>query len=560
MLDNDAMAALSAAFSAEATEGLSEAEEALLELERAPEEEEPVAIVFRVAHTIKGNAGVFDLQPVCALAHAMEDLLDQVRSARTEVTEALITALLESIDLLRVQIPQCLEGRAGLNDAERQLIARLEALKAGTSSEGVATRVTPGSSESSTRKETSLRVDLSTLDRLLDLSGEIGIARGRVTELIEDHAVTRETILEAQNDVGRLHVEMQELVMKLRMVPVGRTFRQLHRTVRDVARSVGKAAELAIEGEDVAVDMTVIENLRDPLVHMIRNSIGHGIETPDQRKKLGKDPIGRLVLRCSREAGSIVIELEDDGQGLDRSRIMRRALDAGLVSDGSTLSPREIDQLIFHPGFSTAEEVSSLSGRGVGMDVVRRNIEAIQGVISVSSEPGVGTTVRIRLPLTLAIIEGLLVEVAGEPYIIPMEAVDEVLETSHMTNGSKKWGDLLDFRGEAIPCLRLSTRLGVEGSPGARGENLVVVRQGAARAGLIVDCVDGECQTVVKPLARVFQGLPGFSGSSILPNGQIALILDLPTLLPSVRRSGRGTSDRQQSSPETKVTVTPETA
>ena len=541
MLDQESMAALSAAFSAEVDEGLDKAEEALLLLERTPEDDDSVAVVFRVAHTIKGNAGVFDLVPVCDLTHAMEDLLDQVRANRIEVTEAIISTLLDAIDLLRVQIPECLDGRTELLDGERELIEHLRTLRNDGEHDGSARPLAKDAGMRITRRETSLRVDLSTLDHLLDLSGEIEIARGRVAELIGDPSVSRSVIVEAQGEVGRLHVEMQEVVMKLRMVPVGRVFRQLHRTVRDIARSVGKAAELSIEGEDVGVDMTVIENLRDPLVHMIRNSIGHGLESPEHRRAAGKNPVGRLTLRCSREAGSIVIELGDDGKGLDRGRILRRAIEAGLVSEGQSLSPTEVDQLIFRPGFSTADEVSDLSGRGVGMDVVRRNIEAIQGLISVTSEEGVGTVVRIRLPLTLAIIEGLLVEVSREPYIIPMEAVVEVLEARNDTRVSRG-GDLLDFRGEAVPCLRLSDRLGVVSAPGVRGENVVVVRHGRSRVGLIADRVIGECQTIVKPLARVLQGLPGFSGSSILPSGRIAFILDLPTLLPKSNSTSRADS------------------
>ncbi len=534
MLDADSMAALLEAFSAETAEGLADAEEALLHLERSPEDEESVGTVFRAAHTIKGNAAIFDLGPVCELTHVMEDLLDQVRSSAVSVTDTLVTVLLDAVDLIRRQVPECIEGRESLNSDERLVMERMRELSAGPGSSPTVQTIV-GDTKTIARRETSIRVDLATLDKLLDLTGEIGIARGRVTGLVSDPSVSRSLILEAQQEAGRLHVEMQELVMKLRMIPVSRTFRQFHRTVRDLARSVGKAAELELAGEDVAVDMTIMENLRDPLVHMIRNSIDHGIESPEQRTAAGKDPVGRLVLRSSREAGSIVIELEDDGRGLDRARIVSHARRAGMVSPDQTLSDEEIDQLIFRAGFSTADAVTDLSGRGVGMDVVRRNIESIQGSISILTSPGKGTTIRLRLPLTLAIVDGLLVEVAGEPYIIPMETVVEVLEMSRFDESCAA-GDLVDFRGRTIPFVRLSTHLTSQTRAIPGRENLVIVRNGATLTGLVVDEVTGECQTVVKPLAKILQGLPGFSGSSILPNGRIAFIIDLPTLLPTVKK------------------------
>lgn len=555
MLDAESMAALLEAFLAESTEGLAQAEEALLVLERAPEDEEALAVVFRVAHTIKGNAGMFDLAPVCAVTHAIEDYLDQIRQGRARVTDEVVSELLEAVDLLRVQLRECLDGRKDLNPSEKTLIGRFERRSA-TSPTRTGHRPTnsggsPSAPAIEQRKESSLRVDLATLDRLLDLSGEIGIARGRVTQMIEDLSTARKAILEAQLETNRLHLEMQDLVMRLRMVPIRRTFRQLARTVRDVARSVGKAAELQIEGDDVAVDMSVVEHLKDPLVHMIRNGIDHGIELPEERKAAGKEPVGRLVLSATREAGSIVIELRDDGAGLDHERILRRARDLGLVDESESLTAAEIEQIIFRAGFSTSDEVTDLSGRGVGMDVVRKNIEAVHGTLSVESVSGRGTTIRIRLPLTLAIVEGLLVEIAGEIYIVPMEAVVEVLDASIIGSSDEPEG-FFDFRERVVPWFALRHHLGYAISARPR-RNLVVVNDGKRQVGFVVDSVRGESQTVVKPLARTIQGIRGFSGSSILPDGRIAFILDLPAIISQrmdsrsrpAARPMRPASDRQ---------------
>jgi two-component system chemotaxis sensor kinase CheA len=382
------------------------------------------------------------------------------------------------------------------------------------------------------RVSRTLRIDLARLDRLLDLSGEIGIARGRLSEILSDATIPNRIALETQRDADHLHLELQELVMKLRMVPVGPTFRQFQRIVRDTARSLGKEAELRIEGVDVEVDMTVIEHLRDPLTHMIRNSVGHGIELPDARVAAKKSVAGTLVLRSFREAGTIVIELSDDGGGIDRDRVMRRARERGLIAETEQLTDAQVAELIFHPGFSTADAVTDLSGRGVGLDVVRRNIDAIHGSVSVESEAGRGTTFRVRLPLTLAIVDGLGVGIDGESFVIPMEAVVEALHLPAGADGRERASTgMLLHRGETIPFVRLRDRFVLGGGNSVERENVVVVRYAHGRAGLVVDELHGECHTVVKPLPKVLRGIPGLSGSAILPNGRIAFIVDVPALL-----------------------------
>jgi two-component system chemotaxis sensor kinase CheA len=526
VLDNQAMAALLEAFLAESNEGLSAAEEALLILERTPEDADALGAVFRAVHTIKGNSGIFDFDAMTRVAHAVEDLLDRLRAGQTVVSNGIITLLLESVDVLRDLLSESDRTRA-LSAPELQLV---EQLQAADSLQVTTQSVTKAAGHArSERVSRTLRIDLAKLDRLLDLSGEIGIARGRLSEMLSDPAITTRAALEAQRDADHLHLELQELVMKLRMVPVGPTFRQFQRIVRDTARSLGKEAELRIEGVDVEVDMTVIEHLRDPLTHMIRNSVGHGIEAPVVRLAAGKPAAGMLVLRSFREAGTIVIELSDDGGGIDRDRVIRRAREQGLAA-GETLTDAQVTELIFQPGFSTAETVTDLSGRGVGLDVVRRNIDAIHGSVSVESEPGRGTMFRVRLPLTLAIVDGLGVGVDGESFVIPMEAVVEALHLPAGSTGHDRATGMLTHRGESIPFIRLRERLSLE--PGrAERENVVVVRYARGRAGLVVDELHGECHTVVKPLPKSLRGIPGLSGSAILPNGRIAFIVDVPGLL-----------------------------
>lgn len=563
MIDKNALHELLDTFVAEFEEGLGTAEQALLALERTPDDDDSVGAVFRVVHTIKGNAGIFDFAAVTALAHAMEDLLDRVRQRTLDVTPAVVTLLLQSLDALGTMLRDSVAGPRNLLQAEQKLLDDLRTTAAGSGVAGPRPQPNIEVPAQTHEAKRTLRVDVARLDRLLDLSGEIGIARGRVNQLLADANMPRSAALEVHRDSMLLHMEMQELIMKLRMVPVGPTFRQLLRTVRDTARALGKQAQLRIEGEDVEVDMAVVEQLKDPLMHMVRNSIDHGIETPAERERAGKTAAGTLVVRSFHEAGSIIIELEDDGAGVDRERILQRARALGLVDGGEVPADADLFDFLFRPGFSTATLVSDVSGRGVGLDVVRRNIEAIQGSVSITSSRGRGTKVSIRLPLTLAIIDGLQVEVRGQSYIIPMEAVVEALELRRDPMYENEPNGLLPWRGTDMPFVRLRHRLecsalGAQCSEGAgpgtvhRGpstrtrEHAVVVRYGDdARAALIVDELVGECQTVVKPLAKLLQGIAGVSGSAILPDGRIAFIVDVPDLLQSeTARTRRRWSER----------------
>jgi two-component system chemotaxis sensor kinase CheA len=318
--------------------------------------------------------------------------------------------------------------------------------------------------------------------------------------------------------------------MKLRMVPVGPTFRHFVRIVRDVALAHGKLARLVIEGVDVEVDTTIIQHLRDPLTHLVRNALSHGIEAPSARSAAGKEPSGPLTLRAFHEAGNIVIELTDDGAGLDREKILARACERGLLEAGEVPSDDRLHRFLFEPGCSTADAVDDLSGRGVGLDVVARRIEALRGSALVKSERGAGTTFTIRLPLTVAIIDGFGVGVADETYIIPLDSVVECLELPEQAESLGAAEGVVSLRGQPLPFVRLRDIFELGGERPPR-ENIVVVRCDSALVGVVVDVLHGDSQTVIKPLGRMLRGLPGIVGSAVLGSGRVALILDVPDLV-----------------------------
>ncbi len=529
--------ALLRSFLAESEEGLASMEEALMVLERRPRDEEALGRVFRIAHTIKGTAAMFDFTGVERLAHALEELLDRLRERTLRLTGELVSLLLRAVDVLRTMIPEATAGSSEMRPAESSLLEQLTRACAGEDPAAAADerQETPAIEPpvaAAARFAGTLRVDLRKLDRLLNLTGEIGVARGRLARMLEKPEAAPSgtlpagrgaTILETLRESDAVHQELQELVMKLRMVPIGPAFRRYRRTVRDLAEAHGKVARLVIVGEDVEVDATVIEHLRDPLTHMVRNALDHGIEPPEVRTAAGKDRCGLVTLKARHEAGSIVIELSDDGAGLDRKRILERARDTGVTD-------REVEELIFEPGLSTADTVTDLSGRGVGMDIVRRNMHALRGSVSLASRPGMGTTVTVRLPLTLAIIHGFQVAVDGETYIIPMDAVVETLAFEPDTARRADGRGVINLRGTSLPCVRLRELLHLGGTPPAR-ECILIVRHRGDLAGLVVDALHGESQTVIKPMAKLLRRLPGISGSTILDDGRAAFILHVPHLL-----------------------------
>jgi len=528
-------------FLAESEEHLSAMEQALVALEARPGDEELIQLIFRVAHTLKGSSDSLGFPVIADFAHTLEDHLARIRERTTTITGGVITVLLQAVDALRQMVPAAV---AGLEEMEPAHAALLKRLAQGTSAgpedsfgpasghdQTSARDKGPENVQTWTDRTRSIRVDIQKLDRMLNLAGEIAIALGRLRQVQEAQARREDDEgLEAQGVVDALWMELQEQILKVRMVPVGPTFRQYFRTVRDLSQAHGKLARLVIHGEDVELDTTVVEHLKDPLTHMIRNAVDHGIEPPEVRRAKGKDPCGRVTLNASHEAGSIVIQVVDDGAGLDRQRIRQRARAVGMVADPNTVPEEDLDRLIFEPGFSTAEAVTEISGRGVGMDVVRRNIDALRGSVGVTSRPGEGTTVTMRLPLTLSIIEGLGVGVGEETYVLPLETVLECLELPAEERDPDRGQGVINLRGQALPFLRLRDQFALPGPPPPR-ENIVVVQHEARLLGLAVDRLYGTSQTVIKPLGDLFKTLPGIAGSAILGNGRVALILDVPGIV-----------------------------
>lgn len=369
----------------------------------------------------------------------------------------------------------------------------------------------------------SVRVDADKLDRLINLVGELIIATAGAS-LVAKRTRNLE-LMERNSTLADLVEEVRDSALQLRMVKIGATFNRFKRVVHDVARELGKDIELAVSGEDTELDKTVVEKIGDPLMHLVRNAMDHGIDSPERRAERGKPATGTVSLNAFHDSGSIVIQVGDDGGGLDRERILAKGIERGLVEPGRSMTDAEVYALIFEPGFSTAEQITNLSGRGVGMDVVRRNIEALRGTVAIASEPGCGTTVTVRLPLTLAIINGFQVGVGKSVFVVPMDMVDECIEFAAGTGQ-----DYTDLRGQVLPFIRLRELFDVPGRPAAR-QNIVVVKHAGQKFGLVVDALMGEAQAVIKPLSRMFVQVRGISGSSILGSGDVALILDVPVLM-----------------------------
>ena len=404
-----------AAFLAESEEGLERTEQNLIAAEADPGNHELLDEMFRVAHTIKGNASALDFPELAGFAHVMEDLLEPLRRQKLAVSNKAISLLLQGVDALRALVPAAAEGKDKLSPAQEELKREVASFAAGQQSathaaadhiEQVSSPLAVPGPASPSRNRT-LRVDTEKLDHMLNLTGEIAIAQGRLRSMIEEvKTEAGRRLLEMQREIERLQKGLQEQVMGVRLVPVGPLFQQFARSVRDISRSHNKPARLEIVGADVEVDTRVLEHLKDPLLHMIRNAVDHGIESPDVRRARGKNPCGTVNLTAFHKTGNILIQLSDDGAGFNRQRILSKARALGLLPEGEAISDPELFKLVFQAGFSTAEQVTDLSGRGVGMDVVRRNIELLRGNIEVESAEGQGSTITICLPLTLAIIDG----------------------------------------------------------------------------------------------------------------------------------------------------------
>ena len=539
-MDFDRQAALES-FLVETEEGLDQMEQSLLELESDSSNSELVDEIFRVAHTLKGNAVALSLDGLAELAHAAEDLLDIFREKRSLLTRQGISLLLAAVDEFRALLPGAVSGKTMLTKAQLNLKAQITQHTRLAGSAPEEHHATESAAQAPLTKSgapagaglRTVRADVDRLDHMLNLIGEIVIAQGRVRNTLEkiQHAQAA-VALDLHRDAERLYQELQREMMRIRMVPIGPTFRQLKRSVRDISASHGKIARLEVGGGDVEVDTTVLEHLKDPLLHMIRNAIDHGIEVPAVRERHGKDRCGILKLSAGHANGNIVVTLEDDGAGINRQKIIDKAGQMGLLSRNGQPSDEELLRLLFLAGFSTAKTVSDLSGRGVGLDVVKRNIESLRGSVELFSEEGKGTCVTIRLPLTLAIIDGFSVAVGAEHFIIPSDYVTECAELGPEARSSKGSG-ILNLRGHALPFVRLRESFQVAGQTPDR-ENVVIVKVGNFDAGIAVDRLLGGMQAVIKPLGEVFRTVPGIAGSTILDDGRVGLIVDVPRLLQEV--------------------------
>jgi len=415
--------------------------------------------------------------------------------------------------------------------------------------QGPTTAVQPraaASGDAKLRDGNYVRVNADKLDELINLVGELVIASAGASLLAR--SCNNDPLQEATSTVSGLVEEILDGALHLRMIPIGDTFNRFRRVVRDVSQELGKDIDLIINGAETELDKTVVEKIGDPLMHLLRNAMDHGIESADARRAAGKPTKGHLSLNAYHDSGSIVLEIADDGAGLNRERILAKAQERGLVASGAALTDQEIYNLIFEPGFSTAEAVTNLSGRGVGMDVVKRNITLLRGTVDLDSRPGEGTVVRIRLPLTLAIINGFLVGIDHCTYVIPLDMVQECIELDERQRQSSREQGYLDLRGEVLPLVDLRDHFSHEGPP-ARRQNVVVVRYAEHKAGLVVDDLLGEFQTVIKPLGKLFGALRGISGSTILGSGAVALILDIPALLNQIVQLEARTTQAPQSPP-----------
>ena len=568
-------------FIVESREHLVNIEAQILTLEREPSDSEALNAVFRGFHTIKGLAGFLELWEVQKLAHEVETVLDRARNSQWTINSAGIDVILESADYLRrwlVHMDAVLHRQASQaparDEALHARITRLGAESGAAEPPGLAALpaampahkeepaaplpapAMPTPAPASTpahkaaaktgeplppqaaaaapaadpRHETmAVKVDTAKLDYLVDMAGEMVIAESLVRHDRELAALKNPLLHRKISHLTRITAELQKTAMAMRLVPVGPLFRRMARLVRDLSRQFGKQVEMETQGDEIELDRTIVEELADPLMHMVRNSLDHGIGTPAERQAAGKPAAARLTLKANHRAGQVVIEIGDDGRGLNRTRIVDKAVQKGLIASADGLSDGEIFNLIFQPGFSTAAQVTNVSGRGVGMDVVRRHIEKLRGRIEIRSTPGQGTTFLLKLPLTLAIIDGLVVGVGQERYIVPLFAVREMFRPTAETIWTvQQRAEMALVRGSLLPVVRLYRIFHVQPkSEDPLDGVLVVAEVEGQRCCVLVDELIGKQEVVIKSLGETFKNVTGVAGGAILGDGRVGLILDL---------------------------------
>jgi two-component system chemotaxis sensor kinase CheA len=545
---------LIADFVLESREHLAGIEAQALALERDPSDGEALHSAFRGFHTIKGLAGFLELWDVQELSHQVEAVLDRARNGELVITPPAIDVILQAADHLRRWLDH-IERELAHQPSEpprrdEQLLARIGAVCAGPSavpdSPGQVAALAVAVEESARPAEAApppppasqqaqamaVKVDTGKLDALVDMAGELVIAESLVRHDEEIAGLKSQRLQRKISHLARITAELQKTAMAMRLVPIGPLFRRMARLVRDLARQFHKRVEMEAIGGEIELDRTIVEELADPLMHMVRNALDHGIEPPDEREGRGKPATAKLVLRAQHQAGQVLIEIADDGRGLDRKKILAKAIERGLVASGDGLSDAEVYNLIFQPGFSTAAQVTNVSGRGVGMDVVRRHVEKLRGRIEIRSNPGSGTVFQVKLPLTLAIIDGLVVGVGRERYIVPLFAVREMFRPGDDTVWTvRQKSEMALVRGTLLPVLRLHRRFRLTPrSEDPREGVLVVAEVEGQRFCLLVDELIGKQEVVIKSLGEVFRNVAGVAGGAIMGDGKVGLILDLDKL------------------------------
>ena len=575
----------------ESNDLITNAEEALLSLEVDPDDMEAVGMVFRAFHTVKGTSAFLELSLLSDMAHHAENLLSRVRDGEIRYCGGYADLSLNSLDMLKELIQNVegslngkplpkpngydelmeilinpedagiseeyeenesprigdllvAQGKVNREDLEEAVskftedpvggaLIKSKMTKVSDVGKALRTQTKLKSPKQQHSVESTVRVSTSRLDKLIDMVGEMVIAQSMVSQdEIVAHAQNHR-LQKKVSQTGKIVRELQDLSMSMRMVPLKSTFQKMARLVRDVSRKVGKNVNLVTEGEDTEIDRNLVDVINDPLVHMVRNSVDHGIELPDERENEGKSRVGTVKLAAYHSAGNVVVEIKDDGKGLNRDLILEKAIERNLIEKGKTLTDREIYNLIFEPGFSTAQTVTDVSGRGVGMDVVKKNIEKLRGQVEINSEAGKGSVFRIYLPLTLAIIDGMVVRVGDESYVIPTEQIvrsikPEEKDISYVFDQ----GEVLSLQGKLIPLFRLSELYNIGIDQKDKGQNLIVVLEDdVMQAGIIIDELVGRQQVVVKSLGESMKGIPGISGGAIMPNGRVGLIIDVGGLI-----------------------------
>lgn len=540
-------------FLTESREYLSAMNHHLLELEREPGAEEPVRAIFRAVHTVKGMSATMGYGAVTELAHEMENVLDRVRHGEQAVTPAVMDALFQSADALEMAVESAVSGNGDAVDV-RALVARLRSLVdrreektpaqadlkrdavpmgawvgEGRAAAEPAPPTLEGTARPTPSATRSVRIDLRRLDKLMNLMGELVITRGRLAELVAP--LDEPALTDAMAQASRLIGELQDEIMLSRMVPVGQVFDRYPRLVRDSARALGKDVAFSILGKDIELDRSMLVEIGDPLTHLLRNAVDHGIESPPERVAAGKPEKGSLTLSVARERSTVTIRVSDDGRGVNRERVLKRARALGLV-DGSRseLSDDDIVRLIARPGFTTADRVTDISGRGVGIDAVMNRVRSMGGAVEIKSREGEGTTVTVRLPLTLAIVRALLARVQDEVYAVPMAHVNETVELVPKALRRVRGREVMAMRDDVLPLIRF--RELVRLPDGGDGRHQVIVLEvGERRAGLVVDELTGQQDIVVKQFDPVRDAVSLFSGATILSDGAPALIVDVGSLM-----------------------------